>query len=164
MRKRRHRKCLNCRELFCPDARNIRHQRYCSAAACRKASHAASQRRWLDKPENRDYFRGCEQVARVRAWRAAHPGYARKRAVQPLALQEDLFTQPLDRAKGSGAFAVPALQEVLEAQALVLIGLIAHLTDCALQEDIVRQTHRLQQLARDVLSQGAAHAQTSVAT
>jgi hypothetical protein len=26
---------------------------------------AASQRRWLAKPENRDYFRGAEQVARV---------------------------------------------------------------------------------------------------
>lgn len=164
MRERRHRKCLNCRELFRPDRRNVRHQRYCSAAECRRASHAASQRRWLDKPENHDYFKGPEQVARVQRWRAAHPGYARRRLPRAAALQDDLLTQPFDPPKQSGPLESPALQEVLSAQPLVLIGLIAHLTDCALQDDIVRHTHRLQQLARDVLSQGAAHAQTSVAT
>ncbi|SAL07534.1 hypothetical protein AWB78_08619 [Caballeronia calidae] len=53
------RKCLNCGTWFVPDARNVRHQRYCSEAACRQASKAASQRQWLAKPENRDYFRGA---------------------------------------------------------------------------------------------------------
>jgi hypothetical protein len=68
-------KCANCHQLFRADARNAWHQRYCEEPACRSASKAASQRRWLDKPENRDYFRGPEHVARVRAWREAHPGY-----------------------------------------------------------------------------------------
>ena len=44
MTKRRGRKCLNCRRLFRPDPRNVRHQRYCSEPACRQASKAASQR------------------------------------------------------------------------------------------------------------------------
>ena len=75
MSKRRRRKCLNCDELYRPDSRNVRHQRYCSRAQCRRVSKAASQRRWNAKAANRDYFRGPEHVERVRVWRAAHPGY-----------------------------------------------------------------------------------------
>ena len=67
MMKQRRRKCRNCGRLFRPDPRNARHQRYCAKAPCRRASKAASQQRWLEKPENRDYFRGPEQVARVPA-------------------------------------------------------------------------------------------------
>ena len=57
MTKRRRRNCLNCRRLFRPDPRNVRHQRYCSAPAVRKAS----QTRWLSKPQSRNYFRGAEK-------------------------------------------------------------------------------------------------------
>jgi len=67
-------KCPHCQQLFTPDARNATRQRYCSKPACRKQSKADSQRRWLQKPENRDYFRGAEHVLRVQRWRAAHPG------------------------------------------------------------------------------------------
>lgn len=162
MNKRRRRKCLNCRQLFRPDPRNIRHQRYCSQAVCRRASKAASQRRWLDKPENRDYFQGPEQVARVQRWRAEHPGYWRG-GLRADALQEDSLTQAIDNNKESGTLMPTALQDLLSAQPLVLIGLIAHLTDAALQEDIVLQAHRLQQLARDVLNPGEHDAQTSIA-
>ncbi len=79
MTKRRRRKCLNCGRLFRPDPRNRRHQRYCSAPDCRKASKAVSHARWLSKPQNRDYFCGPEHAVRVRAWRAANPGDARRR-------------------------------------------------------------------------------------
>ena len=68
------RKCKCCLKLFRPDARNRRHQFYCSASGCRAASKAASQARWLAKPENEGYFRGPVNVARVQAWRARHPG------------------------------------------------------------------------------------------
>jgi hypothetical protein len=37
------------------------------------ASKAASQARWLAAPENRNYWRGPVNVARVRAWRARIP-------------------------------------------------------------------------------------------
>ncbi len=39
-----------------PCRRTQRLARYCAAPACRAASKAASQRQWLAKPENRDYF------------------------------------------------------------------------------------------------------------
>ena len=73
------RKCKCCLKLFRPDPRNRHHQRYCSVPACRAASKAASQARWLTKPENQGYFRGPVNVARVQAWRSRHPGYWRKR-------------------------------------------------------------------------------------
>jgi hypothetical protein len=34
----------------------VRHQRYFSKPACRKESKTLSQRRWLQSPENQNYF------------------------------------------------------------------------------------------------------------
>ncbi len=165
MKPRRRRKCLHCLDLFRPDPRNLRHQRYCSKAECRQASKEASQRRWLNKAPNRDYFRGAANVQRVQAWRAAHPGYSKRAAPQAdSALQEDSLAQTIEVKGKTGDLAAAALQDLLCAQPLVLIGLIAHLTDSALPEDIVFQTHRLHQLATEVLNPGAHHAQTSSAS
>ena len=147
----RRRKCRHCGQLFRPDPRNVRHQGYCSARACQRTSKAASQRRWLAKTGNRDYFRGPEHVARVRAWRAAHPGYARKKSSRRRALQEHSSAQPIDISKQSDLLNAPALQDLSCAQSLVLTGLIAHLTGAALQEDIACTSRRLQQLALDIV-------------
>ena len=90
------RKCKCCLKLFRPDPRNRHHQCYCSAPACRAASKAASQARWLAKPENQSYFHGPVNVARVRAWRSRHHGarvdvsalrYKRSQWRKPLVLQ-----------------------------------------------------------------------------
>jgi hypothetical protein len=48
--------------LFRPDPRNANRQKYCRKPKCREASKAASQQRWLQKPENQDYFRGPQNV------------------------------------------------------------------------------------------------------
>ena len=53
------RKCLCCGLFFDPDPRNRERQRYCSAADCRRASKAASQAVWLNRPDNVGYFRGA---------------------------------------------------------------------------------------------------------
>jgi phage terminase large subunit GpA-like protein len=153
---RRQRKCLHCGELFYPDARNAHHQRYCAEPACRRASKAASQRRWLSKPANRDYFRGAANVERVRIWRAEHPGYTRRErsaaAQAPSALQDVCAVQPIESSAESGQLAPSALQEFLTAQPIVLIGLIANLTGSALQEEIAFSARRFQQLGQDILS------------
>lgn len=146
------RQCLCCCELFRADPRNLWHQQYCSKAACRQASKAASQRRWLAKAENRDYFRGPENVARVQAWRQAHPGYRHRGAKKGAALQEDCRTQPVETTGESELLAAAVLQDDFVSQPAVLIGLIAHITDSALQEDIARSTRRLLQLGQDILS------------
>ena len=150
MSQRRRRKCRHCGELLRPDARNLRHQRFCSKPPCRRASKAESQRRWLAKPDNRDYFRGPENVERVRAWRTAHPGYWRRSSPSSRsALQEHSLAQPAEIQGKSAPLAVSPLQELSRAQPLVLMGLIAQLTGASLQEDIARASRRLQHLAHD---------------
>ena len=147
------RKCKCCHKLFRPDPRNRHHQRYCAAPSCRAASKAASQARWLAAPENRDYFRGPVNVARVRAWRSRNPGYWRKRRV---ALQELSLEQAIDSTNRKANFASPALQEIILAQPAVLIGLIAHIAGTPLQEEIARTTGRLLRLGQDILASSAA--------
>jgi hypothetical protein len=148
-------KCKCCRKLFRPDARNLHHQIYCSAHGCRAASKAASQVRWLAKPENQDYFRGPVNAARVRAWRSRHPGYWRKGRRADAALQDVSTAQAVDPAAKSGDSVRSPLQEVLSAQPAVLIGLIAHIVGTPLQDDIVRATGRLLRLGQDILSSSA---------
>ena len=93
-------KCKHCKVWFAPDPRNIGRQHSCAKPPCRQASKAASQRRWLRKPENQDYFRDPAHVERVRPWRQHHPGYWRRTASQasdaPDALQDPLTPQPLE--------------------------------------------------------------------
>jgi hypothetical protein len=156
--------------LFRPDPRNHRHQHYCARAACRKASKAASQRRWLNKPENRDYFRGAANVQRVREWRATHCG-DRRRYERPSGsvLQEHSLAQVCDAERKEEVLVSAALQEILAAQSVVVLGLIANLTGSVRQDQIVRTGQRLQQLGRDILTadlkaQGELDAQTPVDT
>jgi|APDOM4702015023_1054809.scaffolds.fasta_scaffold07851_2 hypothetical protein len=147
--KRGSRKCLCCGEIFRPDPRTGRRQRYCGKAACRQTSHRASQRRWLSKAQNRDYFRGPVHVARVQAWRQAHPGYSKR--VLPAsgaALQDECHAQGVESNKNCADL---ALQEIISAQPLVLLGLIAQFTDSALQDDIAAASRRLIELGQDVL-------------
>ena len=107
------RKCKCCRTLFRPDPRNRHHQRYCSEAACRATSKAASQARWRAAPENQSYFRGPVNVARVQAWRLQHPGYWRRARRVGAALQDLSMAQPVDSVIGAAPSAGSPLQEVL---------------------------------------------------
>ena len=165
------RKCLSCGEFFDPDHRNRERQRYCADTECRRASQAASQSAWLAKPQNKGYFRDPLHVARVQAWRIAHPGYGRgkpPRTARPTpsgpalpALQEALITQVPDLIEESGnrgeSAAARALQDAWEASSPLLAGLIVHLFDLTLQEDIAKTTHRLVQLGHDAINRSPRH-------
>lgn len=85
---------VHCKSIFLADRRNLRHQLFCSQGACRAESKRQAQRRWLSKDGNRGYFQGSAAVERVRAWRAGHPGYSRRKGKRsPVALQDDCETQ-----------------------------------------------------------------------
>ena len=101
MAKAGQRKCMSCGEFFVPDHRSGDRQRYCRADACQRVSKAASQAAWLARPANRDYFSGPVHVARVQAWRAAHPGYSRGRVRPSRALQDLLTPQVPDAVEES---------------------------------------------------------------
>ncbi len=138
------RKCLSCGEFFYPDHRNRRRQRYCPAVDFRQAGKAASQTAWLAQPQNSGYFRDPLHVARMKAWRAANPGGGLRnlrKTRNPPALQDALISQAPElmkenaiRGGTSAALGMSALQELLNAPALVLAGLIAHLFKVTLQE------------------------------
>ncbi len=166
------RKCLCCGLFFDLDHRNRKRQRYCSASACRRASKAASQATWLAQSQNSAYFRDPVHVARVQAWRVAHPGYGRGRRRTPCALQDGLIVQVPESieesANGGERAAAPpvlALQDPLTTLAPALAGLIAHLFELTLQEDMASTTRRLVQLGHDVINRGRGEdSQTSLAT
>jgi hypothetical protein len=149
------RKCLNCQVFFMPDPRTRGNQKYCSNTHCRKAGKAARQKKWLSKPQNKNYFKGPENVERIRQWRLKNPGYWRKSKMNvhnENALQDVIMTQAADINDKKGDLNRIALQDALASQPSVLIGLIAHLTGAALQDDIVNTTLKLQQLGEDFLS------------
>ncbi len=149
----RMRKCKNCHVFFPPNPRNAWHQQYCFKPECRKASKAASRRKWLMKEENRDHFRGPENVQRVQEWRKSHPGYWRSKTLgKEEALQDLLPDKTLKNPSLETPLPKAPLQDLLSSQTLVVIGLIAHLTGCALQDHIALTAHRLQQLGADILN------------
>jgi len=150
------RKCSHCGRLFKPDPRNAKRQQHCSQAECQQARKRKSQRRWVSKPENRNYFRGPEHVERVRAWRKAHPGYWRRGAKVGDALQDDCRAQVAEMKGQSGETAATALQDVLASQSFVLIGLIAQITGITLQDDIAFAGRRLLRLGQDIVG-GKSH-------
>ena len=154
MRKTIKKKCRHCRRLFEPDYRNREKQNYCHKIPCRKASKKASQKKWLSKPENEDYFCCSDNVKRVQTWREGITEYW-KRTRRSIALQDLLTVQPIenkDNIKQKNAQPQKlALQELLMAQSPVIIGLIYNLTGSALQEDIANTLLRMQQFGQEIL-------------
>jgi len=154
-------KCRHCKSLFVPDPRNRNRQKYCHLPACQKASKSASQQKWLAKPDNRDYFRGPENVKRVQRWRKNTPEYwKRKCQTKSEPLQDPLNRQHADKTVNNCEFADCALQDLLKIQPSVIIGIIAQLTGCALQDDIAMALRRMQQFGNDILNlqlQGGRH-------
>lgn len=146
------RKCLCCNSFFDPDRRSRNRQRYCANSACRIASKAASQAAWRSRPENLDYFRGSLHVARVRAWRVLHPDHCprtRVRAGAPALLQDDIPVQVPDCVDKTPVCTERScnlvLQDLLSTPTPLLVGLIAHLFEVGLQDDMAHTARRLVQ-------------------
>jgi hypothetical protein len=110
--KTRRRRCLCCRQLFARDPRLRHRQKYCSEPECRAASKQSSQRRWLRKPNNQEYFRGEQHVDRVQAWRVQNPGYWRKPALIGEPLQEMIMAQADDPIGKSGSLALQEMRPI----------------------------------------------------
>lgn len=163
MKRVRRRKCNHCGELYLPDVRNLRHQRCCSKEKCRCASKAERQRRWHSHPENRDYFKGAENSARVREWRARNPGYWRRGGtLKSLALQDVLAVENYHQTTVINEERQQfTLQDVLGAgkdtQPLLIIGLIARITGTTLQDDIEKTSRTLINLGHDIVGTGGRH-------
>ena len=152
MEKIKKRKCCNCRRLFTPDHRNRDRQKRCRAPECRKASKAISQRKWLRKSENKNYFKGPENTERVKEWRKRNPGYwKRSSSNKEDALQDSLNLQPAVNTDNLSQNPSIALQDFLNVQPAVIIGLISKFIGSSLQDDIARTILLMQQSGQDIL-------------
>ena len=144
-------KCLGCGDIFTVDVRNRGRQKYCPKRACRAAGKAARQRRWLGQTGEprllqRPRARGAsaDVAGGPSGVLALAPAWPRRlRYKTPLCGQ--VIETPEDLVRR-------ALQDALRCQGPVLIGLIAHLSDSALQDDIASTTRGLLQLGQDILS------------
>jgi hypothetical protein len=156
------RKCQHCQEFFLPDYRNIDKQTYCRKPECRKASKESSQKRWLRKPENQNYFRGPVNVKRVQEWRIANPGYScrKKDTLQEHCQENTIEIQEvkMDPVVGKPEFVAgkseiqQALQDICKMEPAVLIGIIAIFTGSTLQEDIAETIKIMHQMGLDILN------------
>lgn len=143
MHPRGRRKCNHCKEFFIAEARNRHHQRYCPKPACRRASKAASQRRWENRPENCDYNRSAEKAKKVRAWQAANPGYWKKRRKRSTVLPEVLAREGAPQQEVTVQDGEPVLPDLWHGQSPLVVGLIAQMTGYVLPEDIAGVAHQL---------------------
>jgi hypothetical protein len=142
---------LHCKELFVPNRRNWWHQKFCTKPECRKASKVESQRRWLSKPGNQDHFCGFANVERVRQWRAKTPGYWKRRAKTSGTLQEVVPAQVPQPDEVAEKTSSPPLQDFVASQDPLVVGLISHLIDSPLQENVEPAVLRLLQKGRSIL-------------
>ncbi len=171
-KKVRRRRCKNCHDLYKPDSRNLKRQKFCNKPECKVASKKHSQQKWLIQPKNRDHFSGPENVIRVQQWRQQNPGYwKRKKSKNPNsliegALQEILSTKTITGKGFSSDLMQTALQDSLSAKTLVIIGFDTQLNKTALQDIIDITDQEAVKLVPDVLKKlidqkkGAQHGQT----
>lgn len=143
MKKRiRRRRCKHCHDLYKPDSRNLKRQKFCDKPECKIASKKHSQQKWLIQPKNRDHFSGPENVIRVQQWRELNPGYWKRKKPKKAgslfegALQEVLSTETITDKGFSSDLIQTVLQDSLSAKTLVIIGFDAHLNKIALQDII----------------------------
>lgn len=143
------RKCRCCKLFFTPDVHNPGHQLFCLSPDCRRASKARSQRCWLKKPGNKNYFRDEANVKRVQEWRKAHPEYWKR----PKSISNQ--DQPTDsKALNPGTTScnassrdLVALQDFALTEHPAFVGLISMVTGSTLQDHIA-------QVGRNLLIQG----------
>lgn len=141
-------KCLNCKKFFLSDARNLRHQKYCSQKACQQVSRRASHAKWRASPNGRDYFKGSAHVMRVQAWREKR----RKDALANEAvLQDDCQSEVADRQSDSGCAVV--LQDDCLDQNPLIIGLISQVSG-VLQDHIELVVKELHSKGQMILGKG----------
>ncbi len=145
-------KCLHCKELFLPNYRSAKRQRFCSKPACQKARKRASQAAWLSKPENQNYFRGQDHAARVRQWQKEHPGYWKNsKRWKERPLQDACPPQPANPQELMLEAPARTLQDLCSLQVPLLVGLISMWTHSTLQDDIAQTTRRVVAQGYDIL-------------
>jgi hypothetical protein len=92
-----------------------------------------SQQRWRAKEENVTYWRG--EGDRVRAWRRTHPGYWKRKRRKEQDRDQEQRNPLLARAQ-CGKRKARTLREMRLPKDPMMVGLISHLAESTLQDEI----------------------------
>lgn len=125
--------CTVCHNPFVPSKYSGSRQKVCPDAACRKIAKKQRQSDW--QARNPEYFRGPENVERVREWRRNHPDWREKQR----AAREARRAKSSPRAKSCNTPEPgPArLQDLApDAQTALLVGLVALVSGSVLQDEV----------------------------
>jgi hypothetical protein len=145
-------KCLNCNELFLPDYRSGLRQRFCHQPDCRQASKRQSQRAWLAKSPNQNYFRDAKNAERVRDWQKDHPGYWKNTArYRRRTLPDGCPEQAAVKQEVALNSPSRTLQDLCSMQLPLFVGLISMFVGSTLPDDIATSTRRLVMKGHDIL-------------
>jgi hypothetical protein len=87
----------------------------------------------------------------VHKFRAKNPGYWKRSAKPPVALQEIVPAQVADNEAVAKTTPPTPLQDIVASQGPLLLGLISHLIDSPLQENVEHAALRLLQKGRSIL-------------
>ena len=133
------RRCAHCGQPFIINPRVGRRHRYCSKKECDQASRAIARRKWLQKNGGKTYFDKTISQSRVRDWRQNNPQYWRKKPGRRNTPKSDFIVSK----KLAGILRYVALQDTIDTNLALKIGIISHLTGSALQDTIAKEIRRL---------------------
>lgn len=131
--------CAHCGHRFHINPRVGRRHRFCAKPECRRISRAKARKRWLKKNGGRRYFDGDDNAERVRSWRKRNPGYWRRES-RAQAAKPKKFTLTKRLA---AALRFVALQDSIDSDLALKIGIISELCGATLQDTIARELRRL---------------------
>lgn len=137
------RRCAHCGRRFLVNPRLGRRHRFCSQPECAHVSHLKSQKKWRRGPKGREYFKGSVNANGVREWRKVHPDYWRKYG----RLAGVVIDEPL-----AAVLREVALQDSIDTHLALLIGLIAEVSNLALQDAIALEIRRLMLRGHGILA------------
>lgn len=156
-KKIRRRRCKHCHDLYPPDPRHLKRQKFCDKPECKKASKNYSQRKWLKKAINRNHFSGSENVIRVQQWREQNPGYWRRKksskntSLCEGALQDTISTKRFEDKGFQLDLTQDALQDLLSAKTIAVIVFGTQINKTALQDIIDTQDQKTIPLTPNIL-------------
>jgi hypothetical protein len=102
-----------------------------------------AQKKWRRGPKGREYFKGSVNAHGVRKWRIQHPDYWRRSGrLSGLAIDAPL----------AAALREVALQDSIDTHLALLIGLIAQVSNLALQDTIASEIRRLMLQGHGILT------------
>jgi len=101
-------------------------------------SRAIARKKWLQKNGGKTYFVKAVSLSRVRDWRQNNPRYWRKKPGRRNAKKSDFIVSK----KLSAILRYVALQDTIDTNLALKIGIISHLTGGALQDTIAKEIRR----------------------